>query len=120
MYEIKKLNVWSFARSIAAVMLGASLVVPIAFAILIGFMGAIMWGNGGFDVEDVFEILFEEEFITFYFVQIPIVALASLGAGALGAWIYNLVSLRVGGVKMDIEFLGQAEDEVHEQKDMGH
>lgn len=110
MYEIKKLNVWSFARSVAAVMLGASLVVPIAGALLIGFMGAIMWGYGAFDIEEIFEVLFDDEFLVFYFVQIFVVALASLGAGALGAWIYNLVSGKVGGVKMDIEYLGKEPD----------
>jgi hypothetical protein len=118
MYEIKKVHVWPLARSVAVVGAAAALIVPIFVVIAGGMLEAIFWGYGSMDFEDLIEIFVEEEFIFLYVFIVPATALASLAVGALGAFVYNLISEKLGGIQMDIYYLGAVE-QPQEQTDEG-
>ena len=109
MYEIKKIHIWPFARSVAVVGTAAALIVPIFVVIAGGMLEAIFWGYGSMDIEDLIEIFIEEEFVFLYVFIVPASALASLAIGALAAFVYNLISEKLGGVRMDIDYLGSVE-----------
>ena len=103
MYEIKKIKIWPFARSVALLFTVAMVVIPIGFVFFIAVVEGGSYG-GGFDLEDFFDILFDEDFMVGYLILLPVTAGVSLATAALSAWAYNLVSERIGGIVLGIDY----------------
>ncbi|MEA2007312.1 MAG: hypothetical protein U9O20_04100 [Patescibacteria group bacterium] len=109
MSEIRKIHVWPFARSVSIFGAETTLIIPTFVVIVAGMLEAVFWGYGSMDVEYLIEIFLEEEFIFFYIFIISVTTLVSLVLGALGAFVYNLISEKLGGIQMDINYLGTVE-----------
>lgn len=101
MYEIRKIQVWPFARSLAVLFTSAMTVLPLGFILFVSIIETVSYGRGFF-VEEFLEILLEEEFLIGYAIGIVVTAGVSLGAGSLAAWVYNLFCERFGGIVLDI------------------
>ena len=101
MYEIKKIQIWPFARSVAVIITSAMVVIPLG---VIFFIAVMESQYGGFDIDDIFDVLFDEDFAIGYLAIIPISAAVSLAAATLGALAYNFVSQRLGGIVLEIDY----------------
>lgn len=98
MYEIKSIKPVSLGKAVALV--GGSVFVA-GFVVFVVFV----MGIGEMDVEDLFE---EEVFYVLIIGSVVSVVGAFVG-GLVGAFVYNHVSERIGGVELDIEYHGVAQ-----------
>jgi hypothetical protein len=96
MYEIKKIKIWPFARSLAILSLSAGLAMIIVWVFFIGFL------EGDYFIQSMLESFAWLIFLAGYLLAIIV---ASLAAGALGALLYNLISQKIGGIIIDIAYL---------------
>lgn len=105
MYEIKKFDVLATARITAFVVMAVYLVAATSLVIIL------------FITDDyAIRHFFDPEFDDFTLVSILgiaiIVGIVGFGAGAAGSAVYNKISGKFGGIKMDIEMV---DDEVYEK-----
>lgn len=99
MYEIKEIKIWPFARSLALfgfLFSAAAIVIFFLFMILVGEI----------DIDEIFLFIFKET--EAFAVMLGIILAATIGfgvVGALSALIYNYLSQKIGGIKVDIKYL---------------
>jgi len=99
MYEIKEIKIWPLARSLALFGFIFSIV-----AIVIFFLFMILVGE--IDIDEIFLFVFRET--EAFAVMLGIILAATVGFGTVGALvalIYNYLSQKVGGIKLDIKYL---------------
>ena len=100
MYEIKEIKIWPFARALGIISMAVALIAEfcfIAFVIIIGET----------DPEEIIEDFANEPEIALGFLAFILGTSIALSiGGALGALIYNAVSQRLGGIKINIVYLG--------------
>ena len=95
MYEIKKIDILSFSKLFAAVIVAIYLVVTICFSI---FYASI----DSYNMRHFFTADFDRFSILWIAAMTVVFAIIGFGAGAAGAAVYNLVAKSTGGIKMDI------------------
>ncbi|MEA1925813.1 MAG: hypothetical protein U9M90_01015 [Patescibacteria group bacterium] len=93
MYEIKNIDPVSLGRSLAVV--GGSIFLALVVCFVI-----FMMSFGGIDLDD----LFEEEVFMFFGGGLIITVTGFFIGSLAGAMIYNYISSRFGGVKLDIDY----------------
>ena len=99
MYEIKEIKIWPLARGLALFGFIFSIIAIVIFFLLMILAGEI-------DIDEIFLFVFKETEALAVMLGIILAATAGFGVvGALSALIYNYLSQKIGGIKLDIGYL---------------
>lgn len=99
MYEIKEIKIWPFARSLGIISMAITAIAEVCFVIFLLIIDEMSF------VAFLDDISSEPRILLTFFSFIIGSGVASLIGGALGSWAYNLLSSKIGGIKIDIVYL---------------
>ncbi|MBT3356310.1 hypothetical protein HN784_03510 [bacterium] len=112
MYEIKRIDIRSAVKVGAVILLGLALICPPVIALIIGFIEEVVFSSSP-DLLDIFEYLFDDDFWEFYIPFVPIATIGGLVIGATVSFVYNLLCERIGGLKIEILFQENQQNNVN-------